>query len=79
MRLCARCGATLSDDAAFCGTCGQQADSPEIVAEQPAPQPPAAAARDFPAGSSPTLCTDGKYRWVYELGMFKNPSILFII
>ena len=79
MRLCARCGATLSDDAAFCGTCGQQAGSPEIVAEQPASQPPAAAARDFPAGSSPTLCTDGKYRWVYELGMFKNPSILFII
>lgn len=24
-----------------------------------------------------TLCPDGKYRWVYEVPMLKNPSILF--
>lgn len=24
-----------------------------------------------------TLCPDGKYRWVYEVTMLKNPSILF--
>ena len=25
----------------------------------------------------PMLCPDGKYRWVYEVPMLKNPSILF--
>jgi hypothetical protein len=24
-----------------------------------------------------TLCPDGKYRWVYEVPMLKNPSILY--
>ena len=24
-------------------------------------------------------CTDGKYRWIYELDMLKNPSILFLL
>lgn len=78
MRLCARCGASLSDDAAFCGACGQAAGSSGAAREQPAPQPPAAA-RDLSAGSRPTLCADGKYRWVYELSMFRNPIILFVI
>lgn len=26
-----------------------------------------------------TLCPDGKYRWVYELKLLKNPAILFVI
>ena len=25
----------------------------------------------------PVLCPDGKYRWVYDVAMLKNPSILF--
>ena len=24
-------------------------------------------------------CPDGKYRWVYELNMYRNPSILFVV
>jgi hypothetical protein len=24
-----------------------------------------------------TLCPDGKYRWVYEMNLLKNPSVLF--
>ena len=23
-----------------------------------------------------TMCTDGKYRWVYELNLYKNPAII---
>ena len=30
-------------------------------------------------GERVTLCKDGKYRWVYEMDMLKNPSILFDI
>ena len=25
------------------------------------------------------LCKDGKYRWIYELNMYKNPSIIFVV
>lgn len=25
------------------------------------------------------LCPDGKYRWVYELSLYRNPTILFLI
>lgn len=25
------------------------------------------------------FCPDGKYRWVYELDMYKNPSVLFVV
>lgn len=28
---------------------------------------------------SVALCQDGKYRWAYELGLFSNPTILFLI
>ena len=28
-------------------------------------------------GERVTLCPDGKYRWVYELHLLKNPSVLF--
>lgn len=30
----------------------------------------------IPADNRVTLCPDGKYRWVYEVPMLKNPSIL---
>ena len=26
-----------------------------------------------------TLCADGKYRWQYDVNLFKNPTILFLI
>lgn len=26
-----------------------------------------------------TLCEDGKYRWIYAMNMWKNPTILFLI
>ena len=30
-------------------------------------------------GKEIRLCEDGKYRWVYELNMFTNPTILFTV
>ena len=28
------------------------------------------------SSTHPVLCPDGKYRWVYDVPMLKNPSIL---
>lgn len=25
------------------------------------------------------LCQDGKYRWVFEMSLYKNPTILFLL
>lgn len=33
--------------------------------------------KDIPA--SITLCEDGKYRWVYELKMFRNPAVFLTV
>lgn len=30
-------------------------------------------------GKEVRLCEDGKYRWVYEMNMFRNPTILFTV
>ena len=29
--------------------------------------------------SSVTLCDDGKYRWVYELNLYKNPTVFLLV
>ena len=31
------------------------------------------------AGQRITLCDDGKYRWVYEINLFKNPMYFFLV
>lgn len=30
-------------------------------------------------GDRVTMCMDGKYRWVYELSLFRNPTVLFTL
>ena len=69
---CKYCGTMLDDGSKFCKKCG--------AALVPTP----AAAREtsfFQSGSLPpnvVRCTDGKFRWTYELELFKNP-VLFIL
>lgn len=36
-------------------------------------------AYDEKSGENIMLCEDGKYRWVYEMNLFKNPSIFMLI
>lgn len=31
------------------------------------------------SNSSVQLCSDGKYRWIYAVNMWKNPNILFLV
>lgn len=80
---CENCGAPIEQGAKFCGSCGKPTATQTTV-ERPQPQPqsqpqPAARPAPFNAGE-PTarvqLCPDGKYRWSYEVNLWKNPSIL---
>lgn len=78
---CKNCGAQLTDDAAFCESCGTPTGaaapangtgSPEWFENDPS---------SMPVGGSGNikLCTDGKYRWVYEFPLMRNFTILFTI
>ena len=87
MKFCPNCGAQLPDDAQFCGSCGAQL-APAQTPPPPQPQAPMGYAQPQPQYAAPApnyaqeadgtvrLCQDGKYRWVYELNMFKSTAIL---
>lgn len=89
MKFCPQCGAQLPDDACFCGNCGascnpvQEPPQPQAYTQpvSPAPQPQPQYSAPQPdyaqeADGTVRLCQDGKYRWVYELNMWKNTAIL---
>lgn len=89
MKFCTNCGAQLQDNAKFCGNCGtpvqQSAEQPTTIRQQQpvgpppvqqAPQPQPQQASPQQPGKSVTLCPDGKYRWTYEVNMFRNTAIL---
>ena len=78
---CEKCGAQLTEGSKFCDNCGMPVMLPESRAEDPG---------QFPGGEEGLiegqkiseniyLCTDGKYRWVYEFDMIRNPTILILV
>ncbi|MBR3730801.1 MAG: hypothetical protein IKN08_07815 [Bacteroidales bacterium] len=79
---CENCRAPIEQGAKFCGSCGKPTATQTTV-ERPQPQPqsqPQPAARPAPSNAGePTarvqLCPDGKYRWSYEVNLWRNPSI----
>ncbi len=85
---CPNCGKQLPDGSAFCDNCGAQVTAqsagPEVL-HQGEPVSPAQDPASAIAAAEPKACkgielgADGKYRWVYELNMFKNPMILFTV
>lgn len=70
MTNCANCGVAIDGNSHFCSGCG----TPLVNCPQP---PPVEAAEHL----SPNILrgSDGVYRWVYELSLFKNPTILFML
>ena len=66
---CKHCGAPFRADVRFCPNCG-------AVAEAAAPQP---AGQDPRVTENVYLCPDGKYRWVYEMPILKNPTIFLLV
>jgi len=88
MKYCSNCGAQLPDDARFCGDCGTPVGAAPAGHDQAACSGQEAPVQDDEAVQAPEpdyageadgtvrLCQDGKYRWVYELNMFKSTAIL---
>ena len=82
---CSKCGKELPDDSRFCPFCGAAAAQSAPTPETPARQAPAQPDESSQAvdGERVTdniyLCRDGVYRWVYEMSMLKNPTILYTV
>ena len=66
---CTHCGRQVNDGALFCDGCGAGLG---VFDERNAPP------REE-TGNRVTRCADGKYRWIYEMSLFKNPTIFFLI
>ena len=81
MRYCSNCGTQLADDARFCNNCGTPVGNsdpnPNQTNYQPGNNPQQLDEETLKQGV--VLCADGKYRWIYELNMWTNPSILFVV
>ena len=82
MAYCGNCGARLEENCGFCGECGAKVEAEQTEdnfayrEEKPIPQ---SGAENPPINGSIGLCSDGKYRWIYEFSMLKNPGILLTI
>lgn len=69
--LCRTCSAAIRAGTRFCPNCGAPADYavPPTVPAQPNPR----------VTENIYLCADGKYRWVYEMPILKNPTIFLLV
>ena len=87
-KYCSECGNQMPDQAKFCPKCGSPVTQGQIqnlsTSYQPQPQPqPQYNRSQQNAGQMVTpnimLGPDGKYRWIYEMSLFKNPTIFLLI
>lgn len=79
-RFCSECGTQLIDGARFCPNCGKAIDHAAInnpVQQQTDSQLPFSAGQQVTPNI--TLGGDGKYRWIYEMSLFKNPTIFLLV
>ena len=79
---CANCGAPLPEGARFCASCGAAVSPEEKLpaprqTQKPAPKQFTAPGRSV--SENIVLCPDGKYRWVYELNLFTNPTVFVLV
>ncbi len=66
---CSHCGNKIDDEAKFCERCGAPVGDP-------AAEPSDAGTKVSP---NITLGPDGKYRWTYEMSLFRNPTIFVLV
>ncbi len=66
---CSRCGGKIPTSGSICPACGAPA----------AAKPPKRLVEGKQVGETICLCQDGKYRWVYEVPMLRNPTILLTV
>ena len=88
---CPNCGNPLSNQAYFCARCGSPVRQCRVQTQRQAP-PVCQAPRQernqhpgvgFSAGRQVTpnivLGSDGKFRWVYEMSLFRNPTVFLTV
>lgn len=79
---CTNCGAEILDGSRFCGECGTKTGNVNTINEAEKTEKTSRRKKN-PMDVSEvnvervTLCPDGKYRWVYEYPMIKNPTLFF--
>lgn len=72
-KFCEKCGAALREGTKFCDSCGEPAAwTTERVNTD-------AVFGERRISENITLGPDGKYRWIYEMSLFKNPIVFFLI
>ncbi len=76
---CKNCGAKLDGNDCFCRVCGTKSEG---TTQEPKKRKPTAK-KMMSEGARITeniyLCEDGKYRWVYEMPILKNPTIFILV
>lgn len=79
---CSKCGSQLPDKANFCDACGAPVEQMNQTAETPV-ESLSTIENEIPKGQRVTdnivLGTDGKYHWLYEFKLLKNPTILKLL
>lgn len=68
---CEKCGAEIAENASFCAGCGTALPNRK--------EPESVAAEGEKISENIFRSSDGKYRWVYEYSMMKNPVILLTV
>ena len=83
---CQNCGSQLPEHVEFCSHCGSPVRTQSVHKRQYAQQRYAqvsAESTGFSAGRQITkniiLGSDGKFRWVYEMSLFRNPTIFLLV
>lgn len=83
---CEQCGKEINDDAVYCPKCGTIVTTPS---DSQTGRKNTSRENVFSGSSVPVngehgssnmvLYPDGKYRWIYEMSLFKNPTIFLLI
>lgn len=75
--ICKKCGAQLDDGIKFCPQCGEKIAQPKTGSDKKTV--PELISEGERVSDNITLCPDGKYRWVYEMSLIKNPTIFLTV
>ena len=77
---CSHCGHELPEGTKFCTSCG--APVPAAPPTEKKKRVSSAKKSKAPVkkiSENITLCEDGKYRWTYEVNLFRNPTVFLLV